>query len=58
MANELCSTQDALPGDFKMFSWATIWPPRNLDQEYQRKLWITVEVYTIYYTYILHTYTY
>eukprot|EP00601_Ochromonadales_sp_CCMP2298_P004407 CAMPEP_0173191992 /NCGR_PEP_ID=MMETSP1141-20130122/13185_1 /TAXON_ID=483371 /ORGANISM="non described non described, Strain CCMP2298" /LENGTH=260 /DNA_ID=CAMNT_0014116227 /DNA_START=87 /DNA_END=869 /DNA_ORIENTATION=+ len=43
MANELCSTEDAHPSEFKMFQWASIWLPRALDMEYQRKLWITVE---------------
>mmetsp|Transcript_14226 Transcript_14226/g.23676 ORF Transcript_14226/g.23676 Transcript_14226/m.23676 type:complete len:316 (+) Transcript_14226:72-1019(+) len=43
MANELCSTNDAKPKDFKFFQWATVWMPRQLEQEYQQRMWITVE---------------
>lgn len=42
MANELCSTKDALPNDFKFFQWASIWQPRQLELEYDKKLWITI----------------
>lgn len=42
MANELCSTKDALPSEFKFFQFATIWQPRQLELEYDKKLWITI----------------
>lgn len=42
MANELCSTKDALPTEFKFFQYATIWQPRQLELEYDKKLWITI----------------
>lgn len=43
MANELCLTKDAAPGDFKFFQWATVWLPNQLALEYQQKLWLTVQ---------------
>jgi putative AlgH/UPF0301 family transcriptional regulator len=43
MANELCLTKDAIPGDFKFFQWATVWLPNQLALEYQQKLWLTVQ---------------
>ena len=43
MANELCSTKDATPSEFKFFQWATVWLPKQLDLEYDRKAWLTVK---------------
>ena len=43
MANELCLTNDAQPSDFKFFQWATVWLPNQLDLEYGRKVWLTVQ---------------
>ena len=43
MANELCSTKDAIPNDFKFFQFTTVWSPKQLDLEYDKKLWLTVE---------------
>lgn len=43
MANELCSTNDATPSDFKFFQWATVWKPRQLELEWERKLWLSVQ---------------
>ncbi len=43
MANELCSTNDAKPNDFKFFTWSTVWSPKQLDLEYSKKLWITIQ---------------
>ena len=43
MANELCSTKDAQPGEFKFFQWSTVWLPKQLDIEYERKTWLTVK---------------
>jgi len=43
MANELCSTNDASPKDFKFFQWATVWSPNQLELEYKKRLWITVK---------------
>lgn len=46
MASELCLTNDAKPSDFKFFEWATVWPPKQLEYEYEKRLWITVEAPT------------
>lgn len=43
MANELCLTKDATPGDFKFFQWGAVWLPNQLTLEYQRKMWLTVQ---------------
>ena len=43
MANELCSTRDAAPGEFKFFQWSTVWLPKQLDLEYERKCWLTLK---------------
>mmetsp|Transcript_15046 Transcript_15046/g.22230 ORF Transcript_15046/g.22230 Transcript_15046/m.22230 type:complete len:309 (-) Transcript_15046:484-1410(-) len=42
MANELCLTGDADPKEFKFFQWATVWLPKQLNLEYDDKLWITI----------------
>lgn len=31
MANELCLTGDARPGEFKFFTWTTVWSPKALE---------------------------
>ena len=43
MANELCSTGDAEPGEFKFFQWSTVWLPKQLDLEYESKCWLTLK---------------
>ena len=43
MANELCSTKDANTNDFKFFQYTTVWLPKQLDLEYDKKLWLTIE---------------
>lgn len=43
MANELCSTNDARPNEFKFFTWSTVWSPKQLELEYSKKLWITIQ---------------
>ena len=43
MANELCSTGDATPAEFKFFQWSTVWLPKQLDLEYERKCWLTLK---------------
>lgn len=43
MANELCMTKDATPEEFKFFEWASIWSPKQLEQEYDKKLWLTIK---------------
>jgi putative AlgH/UPF0301 family transcriptional regulator len=43
MANELCLTNDAAASDFKFFQWATVWLPKQLDLEYERKAWLTLQ---------------
>lgn len=43
MANELCSTGDAKPGEFKFFQWSTVWLPKQLDLEYELKCWLTLK---------------
>lgn len=42
MANELCLTKDASMKEFKFFQWATVWTPRQLEFEYDQKLWVTI----------------
>ena len=43
MANELCLTNDAAASDFKFFTWATVWLPKQLDLEYEKKAWLTLQ---------------
>lgn len=43
MANELCMTKDAQTSDFKFFQWSTIWLPKQLDIEYEQKVWLTLQ---------------
>jgi hypothetical protein len=42
MANELCSTGDAEPAEFKFFQWATVWLPKQIELEYDKRAWITL----------------
>eukprot|EP01036_Dinobryon_divergens_P023825 gene23825-32212_t len=42
MANELCLTGDAQPSDFKFLQWATVWLPKQLQIEYEEKVWVTL----------------
>ena len=43
MANELCMTKDATPEEFKFFEWASVWSPKQLEQEYDKKMWLTIK---------------
>jgi len=43
MANELCLTKDAKPNEFRFFQWATVWLPKQLDLEYEQKMWLTIK---------------
>ena len=43
MANELCDTNDAKPNEFKFFTWTTVWLPKQLELEYSKRLWLTVQ---------------
>ena len=43
MANELCMTDDANVEDFKFFQWATVWSPKQLELEYKKRFWLTIQ---------------
>eukprot|EP01031_Cornospumella_fuschlensis_P031937 gene31937-38613_t len=43
MANELCLTNDAQPTDFKFFQHTTVWQPNQLETEWKRRLWLTID---------------
>ena len=43
MANELISTGDASPADFRFFEWATNWLPHQMELEYKNRAWVAVD---------------
>eukprot|EP01032_Pedospumella_encystans_P015889 gene15889-18150_t len=41
MANELCSTNNAFPSEFRFFRWSCVWSPGQLEEEHRKGLWTT-----------------